>query len=289
MTALSGRRTRSSGAPRPAAGQRSTVDFERLVRDLAALGLPAGASVLINCSLRRLGFLYGGPSALLRAIQRLIGPHGTIVVPTQTANNSTTSRYHLAAVTGMTGAERQRYIDSLPGFDRDASPSFGMGMFAEWVRKHPRAVRSDHPQTSFAALGPSARRMMAGHRLRSHLGDKSPLAALYEAGGFTLLLGVGYDKCTTLHLAEYRLPPGIEVPIKEYRCFVARGGRRETRVFRAVDLDDRCFPDLGKELDSQPFVRSGPVGHAKARLIPIRAAVDYAIGWITERRKRAGR
>jgi aminoglycoside 3-N-acetyltransferase len=265
-----------------------SVDRERLVRDLARLGLQPGAEVLVNCSMRQIGFVEGGAGTLFSAIRQLIGPSGTVVVPTQTANNSTTSRYHLAVVRGMSEWQRRRFIARIPGFHRETSPSYRMGLFAEYIRCHPEAVRSDHPQTSFAAVGPSAGRLMAGHRLRSHLGEQSPLAMLYASGGYTLLLGVGYDRCTTFHLAEYRLPAQIPRRLKKYRCFVQRDDRRECKVFRAVDLDDSDFPELGKELDGHSWVRSGPVGYTFARLIPVREAVDFAIDWMARQRSRSG-
>ncbi|GIF72920.1 aminoglycoside N(3)-acetyltransferase [Asanoa siamensis] len=255
-------------------------DLQRLVDDLRRLGLPQGGQVLVHCSMRALGFVRGGPDTLLSAIQQVIGPTGTVVVPTQTANNSTTSRDHHAAIAGMRRRQRKRYVEGLPGFDRDRSPSFRMGLLAEHVRTRPDAVRSGHPQTSFAAIGPSAGTLMARHRLDSHLGDESPLAALHDANGYSLMVGVGYDKCTALHLAEYRLPKGVPTRTKQYRCFVARGRHRTTLLFRAIDLDDSCFPQLGESLDSRPFVRTGSVGDAYARLIPIKDAVDHAIGWI---------
>jgi aminoglycoside 3-N-acetyltransferase len=263
-----------------------SVDRDRLVHDLAALGLRPGVDVLVNCSMRQLGYVPGGAETLLSAIRQVIGSSGTVVVPTQTANNSTTSRYHLAAVRGMSMRQRRRFIGRIPGFHRETSPSYRMGMFSEYIRCHPEAVRSDHPQTSFAAIGPSATRLMARHRLRSHLGEQSPLATLYAAGGYTLLLGVGYERCTTLHLAEYRLPAYIPKRLKKYRCFVLHDDRRECRVFRAVDLDDSDFPELGKELDDHSWVRSGPVGYSFARLIPVREAVDFAIDWMARQRSR---
>ena len=264
--------------------ERREVGLDRLVDDLRRLGLHQARDVLVHCSMNRIGVVRGGPGTLLAAIRAVIGPQGTVVVPTQTADNSTTSRYYRSAVRDMTRRQRKRYVERLPGFHRDRTPSFRMGRLAEFVRQHPESVRSDHPQTSFAAIGPSAATLMARHDLASHLGDESPLAALYDAGGHCLLLGVGYDTCTALHLAEYRLPPGVPVRTKQYRCFVARGNRRKSVVFRAVDLDDSCFPELGVQLDAEPFVRSGQVGDTTARLIPVRPAVEYAIDWLARRR-----
>jgi aminoglycoside N3'-acetyltransferase len=260
------------------------IDAKRLTADLRALGVGEARHLLVHCSMRSLGQVLGGPDAVLAAIREVIGPAGTVVVPTQTANNSTTSRYHFEAVAGMTRRQRKRYIEDLPGFDLDRTPSFKMGLLAEHVRRHPDSIRSDHPQTSFSAIGPAAAALMTQHALTSHLGDESPLGALYRADGHCLLMGVDYDKCTTLHLAEYRMPPTVPTPTKQYRCFVARGNHRRATRFRAIDLDDSRFHELGAALDDQEIARSGPVGDTVARLIPIRRAVAFAITWMAERR-----
>jgi aminoglycoside 3-N-acetyltransferase len=253
-------------------------DRRTLAADLAELGLPAGRDVLIHCSMRRIGHITGGPATLLNAVQDVVGPAATVVVPTQTAHNSTTSPFFQYATRGMDAAAVADFEATMEGFDPDRSPSYGMGAFAEHVRRQHGAVRSAHPQTSFAAIGPNAVALMAVHDLDSHLGERSPLAALYASNAVTLLLGVGYESCTTLHLAEYRLPR--PVPTRPYTCYVNVDGKRVRCEFLAADLDDGPFLKLGAALDQEPYVASGRVGEATARIIPIRNTVDFAIGWM---------
>jgi aminoglycoside 3-N-acetyltransferase len=248
---------------------------------LEVLGLGQGADVLIHCGMRRIGHLEKGPQTILEAVQSVIGPRGTVVVPTGTANNSNTSPIFRAATAGMDPAEVARFEANMVGFDPATTVSFGMGTFAEWVRTQPGAQRSAHPQTSFAALGPKAWDLTRQHRLECHLGEESPLGALYAIGAMTLLLGVGYDSCTALHLAEYRR----SFPPKEawHRCFVIEDGQRVQRDFLAPKLDPSCFADLGEDLDRQEYVISGMIGDARSRLMPIKEAVDFAVGWMDKR------
>jgi len=264
-----------------------TLGRPHLADDLRALGVRPGACLLVHCGLRRVGPLEHGPATLAGALRDVLGPAGTLLVPTHTDGNSTTSRAHLAATAGMDRAQRERYEAALPGWDRRSTPSQRMGALAEYVRCTPGAVRSDHPQTSFTALGPRARQLTDGHDLACHLGERSPVGGLYAADGQILLLGLGYEACTGLHLAEYRLP--VPLPERDYHCFRLVDGRRVRLDFRALDLDDSDFPTVGAALDETPLVRRGRVGRASARLLPARATVDFATGWFATNRFAARR
>nr|WP_233599760.1 AAC(3) family N-acetyltransferase [Micromonospora sp. M71_S20] len=257
---------------------------DTLTADLRALGLRPGATVLVHCALSRVGRVAGGPAALLAALSDVLGASGTVVVPAQTAGNSTTSRAFRVATAGLGAAGVAAAEAAIAPFDPERSPAEGMGIFAEHVRRQPGASRSRHPQTSFAALGPDAARLTAVHDLDCHLGERSPLGALYAADAVVLLLGVDWSACTAFHLAEYRLrrPPAD----RAYRCYVRdAAGRRVRRDFRALDLHDTDFPLIGRALTDAGAVRRGSVGGADCRLTDIRVAVDFARGWMDEHRR----
>jgi aminoglycoside 3-N-acetyltransferase len=250
-------------------------DLQGLAADLQALGVRPGQDLLVHSSLRNIGPVNGGVEAVLRALRKVAGPAATIVVPTHTAGNSASSTMFRMATDGLSRAELSRYLDGMPGFDPASTPSSGMGAFAEYVRTRPGSMRSSHPQTSFAALGPGAADCTRDHPLQCHLGESSPLGWLYRHNATVLLLGVGYDACSAFHLAEYRVPG--ERPERAYHCFTTDMGKRLKHEFWDVDLDDSDFAALGQRMDKEPFVGHGRVGGAECRLVPIRDAVDFAL------------
>jgi aminoglycoside 3-N-acetyltransferase len=155
-------------------------------------------------------------------------------------------------------------------------------VLAEHVRTLPGAVRSSHPQTSFAATGPRAAELMARHDVDCLLGDRSPLAALCAAGAYALHLGTGYERATAFHLGEWRASGRR----REYRCKTAGAAGEGTWVsFTDVDYDDGDFPRLGAWFEERSgAVDRGPVGSAEALLYPVRAAADHAESWVLDRR-----
>ncbi|MFE2067020.1 aminoglycoside N(3)-acetyltransferase [Streptomyces sp. NPDC059467] len=250
------------------------------MRDLFALGIRPGLTVLIHASLSRVG---AGADAVLAAVRDALGPGGTVVVPTFTADNSVSSPSYLRRTRHMTDRELSAHLDAMPPFEAAGTPSQGMGRFAEAVRRTSGAVRSAHPQTSFAAVGPRARELMAGHDEDCHLGERSPLARLERVGAYVLLVGVGYEVCSAFHLGEYRVPVP---PRKTYRCVVLRGGARAWIVYEDVALDDRDFGVLGAEFEASgsAVVARGRIGDAQAVLFPLTRAVEFATSWLAGNR-----
>lgn len=243
-----------------------------LVAGLTDLGVRPGTVLHVQASLRSLGPVEGGADGVVDALLEVLGPEGTLVAYTATPENSSTSRLHHAAVAGLTPEEADRYRAGMPRFDPATTPaSPTMGALSEAIRTRPGALRSSHPQTSWAALGPHAREITAAHPLTSHLGPQSPLGRLYDLDARVLMLGVPMERFTAFHLADLR---GGDVPLREYRCV----GEQGWVAFEAPDLDDLHFGDLGARLlSTEPaLAATGPIGGATARLVPVRPAVDLA-------------
>ncbi|MFF2009772.1 aminoglycoside N(3)-acetyltransferase [Streptomyces sp. NPDC058195] len=254
-----------------------------LAGQLTALGVEPGGVLLVHASMRAVGPVSGGARAVAGALRDALGGDGTLVVPAFTPENSDTSPHYLDRVRGLDDQARKAVRAGMPPFDPAVSPAPSMGRLAETVRLSQGAVRSGHPQTSFAAVGPGARNLLAGHRPDCHLGEDSPLARLYASRAQVLMLGTGFGTCTAFHLGEYRVPAP---PRRIYRCVVTAGGLRQWWEYEDVALDDSDFTALGADFARARglLVRTGPVGTATSRLFRITDAVDFAAHWLPSHR-----
>ena len=244
------------------------ADLHALERLLRRLGVRPDGVLLVHASLGGTGLRAEDVRDLLL---HLLGPKGTLVVPTFTPENSDSSRAYLANTGRMPSFLawfRRRWM---PHFDPDLTPAPTMGALAECVRTSRGRVRSLHPHTSFAGLGYRAWELLGRHDPRCHLGEDSPLARLYQAGAQVLLLRVGFEACSAFHLAEYRMsPPPAR---RTYRCVVERRGNWID--YEDVVLDDGDFGTVGERL-SEDVADRGELDGKPVTLLDMRAAVDQA-------------
>jgi aminoglycoside 3-N-acetyltransferase len=134
----------------------------------------------------------------------------------------------------------------------------------------PNVLRSDSPH-AFAAKGPQASQITAAHPVDVPHGLDSPVGRVYELDGQVLLLGVGHDANTTIHLAESRR--------KKYALLLREG--RVTR-FDYAEIDHCCqnFKFVDVWLEAEKLQRRGRVGYAEARLIRSRDIVKVVTAQI---------
>lgn len=244
------------------------TDTTRLRRALKELGIRHGGVLLVHASLSG---THVSPGDVSSALVDVLGPEGTLVVPAFTPENSDTSPAYRNLIHGMTEQETAEFRAAMPPFEPDSTPCPRMGALAEHVRTTPGAVRSAHPQTSFAALGARAAELLADHDPYCHFGERSPLAKLYAADAQVLLFRVGFEVCTAFHLAEYRMTP--PPPNRVYRCVMARKGNWIS--YEDAVLDDSDFAAIGARLPRALFVE-GEIARRAVRLFGMRDTVDAA-------------
>lgn len=232
---------------------RDELSLAMLVRQLRTLGVRPGGVLLVHTSFRAVRPVEGGPEGLIAALREALGEAGTLVMPSWTGD------------------------DGSP-FDRTRTPAAeDLGATAELFRRLPGVHRSDHP-FAFAAAGPAARRIVADPLALPPHTPESPVGRVHELDGQVLLLGVGHDANTTLHLAEVMagVPYGTPKAIT-----VMRGGRPERVEYSENDHCCERFALADEWLRARGAQREGRVGHAHARLARSREIVAAALEWLS--------
>ena len=163
-----------------------------LVEDLGELGNRVrhdgdGAFVAIGSWIRRRGRSGGGH-----------GPHDRRRRQRDAGDAYTLGRSDRPCVVveaaGARAVVGTRSVGKCPAYDPNLTPTRSMGVIPECFRHLPGVIRSSHPVSSAAAVGPNAAAIVEGHELVNGLGEGSPQGRLYGLDGHTLLLGVSCQR-----------------------------------------------------------------------------------------------
>ncbi len=215
---------------------------------LRALGVRESV-LLVHTSYRATRPVEGGPLGLIASLREALGLGGTLVMPSWSGN------------------------DDQPFDPRTTPASPDLGAVADLFWRQPGVARSEHHH-AFAAIGPEAERVTAGSLPLPPHGPDSPVGRVLDLDGQVLLLGVGHDADTTLHLAE--LLAGAPYRVQRY-CTVLRDGRPIRVEYGENDHCCARFALADDWLRARGLQREGWVGHAHARLARARDIVDVAV------------
>ncbi|WP_028543605.1 aminoglycoside N(3)-acetyltransferase [Paenibacillus taiwanensis] len=250
--------------------------------DFEALGVKPGMALMLHSSMKSLGgWVAGGSVAVISALEEVLTPQGTLVMPTHTPDLSDPSIWKCPPVKPSWW---EPIMESMPAFDVDLTPCPDMGVIPDNFRKQKGARRSQHPQVSFAAWGYHRDYIVSEHSLEHSLGEESPLARLYDLNGWVLLLGVGHDHNTSLHLAEYRANyPNKQMT--ENKAPIILNDERRWVAYADLDFDSDDFEQIGSEFENETeSARRGRIGNATALLMPVKELVDYGVQWMERHR-----
>ncbi len=216
---------------------------------LRQLGVRRGGVLLVHTSFRAVRPIERGPCGLIEALRDALGPEGTLVMPSWTDR------------------------DDEP-FDPLTTPSAqDLGVLSQTFWRLPGVARSDHFH-AFAAAGPQAQFITSDPLpLPPHI-PASPVGRVHDLDGQVLLLGVGHDANTTLHLAE--LVAGVAYRTPSY-CTVLENG-----LIKRIDYgeNNHCcsrFALADDWLRASGLQAEGQVGHAHARLAKSRDIVGVTV------------
>lgn len=225
---------------------------------------------MVHSSLRELGWTVGGAVTVIRALLEVLGSEGTLVMPAESPQVSDPAGWNDDRV-------RPEWHDTirehLPVFDPRTTPTT-MGTIAEAFRTYPGTRRSNHSLVSVCANGRDAQGITAEHSLQFCEGRGTPFEKLYDLDAHTLLLGVGFNRCTSLHYAE-SLVPGRRTSVSRFP--VIENGKRVWVEKPDMASDGGIhFPEVGKRFVETGRVRAGRIGSAHSLLFSTRDLVNFA-------------
>ena len=269
------------GEPRPEERSPEPVTVDAMATDLRGLGVDTGDTVLVHASLSSLGWVCGGPPAVVDAVKQVVTEAGTVVMPTHSPAYMEPSNLDNPPVPD---SWHESIRAQTPPYRPAVTPTQGMGAVADCFCSYPEVQRSAHPTVSFAAWGAEAALVTDGHSLENGLGEDSPLARVYDLDGRVLFLGTTHATNTSLHLAEYRAD--LDMGTFEQGSAVLVDGEREWVCWTELDYDDSDFPDCGAAFEAEhpDAVVSDTVGTGDAACLEQRRLVDFATDWFERNR-----
>ena len=247
------------------------------------IGLKKGMVVLLHSSLSSIGWVCGGAVSVILALENILGPAGTLVMPSHSGNLSDPEKWENPPVPKSWW---NIIRNSMPSYERDLTPSFGMGVIAEVFRKQRGVLRSSHPNVSFVAKGKYAKHITANHSLEFAFGEKSPLKKIYDLGGYVLLLGANHLSNTSIHLAENRAHYSKKKIITNGAPVIVDRKRKWIKFKDYEDCTDD-FVNIGKDFvkNRTDAVNLGFIGQAESQFFKQQDVVDFAVEWIEKNRK----
>ncbi|MCX7755434.1 MAG: DUF4910 domain-containing protein [Anaerolineales bacterium] len=222
-----------------------------LIEEFRALGVAEGDTLFVHSAYSTLsrapGGVEGGPQTVIEALLDILGPEGTLIMPTFNYD----------------------FLRGVP-WDMRTTPS-QMGILTELVRTDPRAKRMFHPIYSMAAIGRRADEV-AAHRSNDCFGETTIFSKFRAWDARILIIGLPYSKSITfLHHCEQMA--GVDYRfLKEFKgtAIDMQGKPHEVTVTmfvrdveRGVVLD---FEPIGALLDSQ-VVNKRTIGLGECRLM----------------------
>lgn len=261
-----------------------SVTKRQIEAGLRELGLEAGRTVMLHVSVKAIGWVLGGPIAVLEALLDVLTPTGTVMMVASWEGNP-------YAMAQWPEEQQQTCLAECPPFNPAVSPADHreMSILAEYLRTWPGSYRSNHPLASFVAVGERAAWLTETHPLQFGNGPDSPLSRLCEVGGHVLLLGAPHSNITLLHHAEHL----ANIPnkrIDRYKMPIVQDGRRVWIDIEEFDTtngiahfgSEDYFLAIGQAYLSSGKGNSLSIGDAQSYLFDADDLKHFAINWMEQ-------
>lgn len=194
-----------------------------LAQALRQVGVRSGGVLLVHSSFGEFVNFEGTANDLLKVLNELVGPQGTLMMPAQ-------------------------YVSPKNQFNVGRHPA-SVGLLCELFRRQEGTLRSAHPGQSVCARGPLAKTLIESHhQYPLGCGPQSPFAKLLDFEGQILGLGLPPLWTTFLHVVEDLAPE--QFPWQMYDG--------QSRTFQVIDAEGQQFEMTIPLRDSKILARIDP-------------------------------
>lgn len=241
----------------------TTVTKEDIKKSLTKLGLKKGDVIGVHSSLSQFGYVKGGADTVIDALLEVVEKEGTIVMPTHSTNRI---KVELSSEEIKAGV---LWLYKILSYDPQNTPC-STGIIPETFRKRKGVLRSLHPMFSVAAIGRYAKEIITA---------QNPWKALLELDGYILLLGVGLEVCTAMHLAEEQvtLPKHLQEKLTPPKWFVEKYPSNEW------EWDIGPYPDFSKMEKpclKHKVMKTIKVGKATLKLVKLKDLINLYVKYL---------
>jgi aminoglycoside 3-N-acetyltransferase len=207
---------------------------------LEGIGVPRNGVLVVHSAIARLSRCGFRAEAIIEALLDYLSD-GSLLMPTMTWR--TVSPHN-------------------PDWDEMATPSH-TGVLTEVFRTRYAVARSIHPTHSVAGFGAAARTLLARHHVdNTPVSGNSPYGLMRDYRAYVLMIGVGLECCTAIHLAEETIAADLYVRPADsaelYRCRDRHGTEHLVRTRRHWRLD-RDFSQFAPPLIARDLMHAGAI------------------------------
>ena len=225
-----------------------------LIKDFEAIGIKSGDVLLVHSSLKSIGYVVGGAETVIKALLKVLGDNGTLVMPT------------------FTGSEKLS-AENPPYFDVKNSVCW-TGLIPETFRKMEGVRRSLHPTHSVAVFGKKGEFLIKNHFYsKTPCDKKSPFYKLVKVGGKILLLGVTLDSMTLIHTVEELAKVSYHIQEKKVEATVI-DERGEVKK-RFLYIHKYGTPRYFRKIESESIEKG----------VMVKVSIGNAVSYLTDAKK----
>ncbi|MBW9212807.1 MULTISPECIES: aminoglycoside N(3)-acetyltransferase [Terrabacteria group] len=246
----------------------------KLISGLQMLGITGSQILEVHTKMSAFNYVIGGAKTIVDGLFELCQNGGTILMPTQVADNSEPSDWKNPPISPELWKTVRQEI---PVFDSESSDTHYMGSVVLNFQHRKGVVSSGHPSDSYAAWGRYAKLLVNGQSMHFPLSEESPAARLYELKGYVLLMGVDFSSCTALHLAEYRADCR---PVEIQGAMIETKDEHKWKEYLNLQLDSDDFVRVEQILRKKELLRETTICGCPVMLFSAVAAIDEATRYL---------